>query len=546
MIASSTKVEANSHLSADVIIAGAGAAGIVLAKRLAESGRSVILLEGGGLEADESSQSLYQGVIVGQPTDPTDASRLRFFGGTTNHWGGWCRPLEAHDFQKRADWPESGWPIARADLDPYYKDAAKLCGLGPTSFDDVSFWQRQKSGGDYTEFPFDPDLLKTALFQISQFYNFGQTHKPALAAAPNLKVLLNANALELLPAHASRKDQARKSIGAIRVRRNDKQTFTVSGRAYVVALGGLETARMLLLSDKVHPAGAGNENDLVGRYFMDHPWLTEACYLRFPHRGFSAPLYFGLPYPQKIDGAMVFGAAASAPGLPQREKTGGFRFLFYPSNVSTDGTSSARTLLDDFKHGKWPDHLGQHLGNIFADMDILASATYKSVTGSRQSPFQESGSGAAVGAFVDLTFEQRPNRDSRVMLDRSLDVFGQRRLKLDWRLGETDKRTAMRALDIAAHEFSRAGLGRSRIRIDVANGKPWPPELRGSCHHSGTARMADDPKMGVVNADCRVHSTDNLYIAGSAVFPTQGYVNPTLTIVALACRLADHLTRVLA
>jgi len=174
------------------------------------------------------------------------------------------------------------------------------------------------------------------------------------------------------------------------------------------------------------------------------------------------------------------------------------------------------------------------------------TTAYKTVTGSTKGLFKLDENGPAKGAFIDLAIEQRPNRDSRVMLDKSRDAFGQRRVRLDWRLSDTERHTATRALDIMAHEFGRLGLGRTRIRIDVSGKNPWPKELKGSCHHSGTARMAASPNDGVVDADCRVHSLDNLYVAGSAVFPTQSYMTPTLTIVALAARLADHLGKVLA
>jgi choline dehydrogenase-like flavoprotein len=130
-----------------------------------------------------------------------------------------------------------------------------------------------------------------------------------------------------------------------------------------------------------------------------------------------------------------------------------------------------------------------------------------------------------------------------VLLDTIRDAHGQRRIRLDWRLTDTDRRTATRALDVASAEFGRIGLGRMRIRLDLTNGADWPSEIKGSDHHSGTARMSSSPKKGVVDSDCRVHSTENLYVAGSAVFPTIGYANPTLTIVALALRLADHLER---
>jgi choline dehydrogenase-like flavoprotein len=186
------------------------------------------------------------------------------------------------------------------------------------------------------------------------------------------------------------------------------------------------------------------------------------------------------------------------------------------------------------------------LSNILSDFDVLADNAYKTITGSKNGWLTDQSEGPYKGAWIDINFEQRPNRDSRVLLDTVRDANGQRRVLLDWRLSETDRLTATRALEFVAREFGRIGLGRTRIKLDLENDAAWPTEMQGSDHHMGTLRMAESPAQGVVDANCRVHSTTNLYIAGSAVFPTGGYANPTLTIVALASRLAAHLESVLA
>jgi choline dehydrogenase-like flavoprotein len=537
LIVSAATIETGSRLEADLVVIGGGAAGITIAKRLAGKSSRVVVLESGDDQLDTATQSLYSGAMVGQRTDPLDVSRLRFFGGSTNHWGGWCRPLEPTDFMPRADWPESGWPIQRSDIEPYYKPACELCRLGPIAFDDVGFWRRQPGGMELEPLPLNPAQLQSAIFQISNI-RFGRDHGPSLKSAANVNVILDATVLELLPAARSHTGSARKSVGSVLVKTKDAKTFTVSARSFVVACGGIETARLLLLSDKINPTGTGNENDLVGRYFTDHVWMTTAAYLRFAHDGYAAPLYFR---ETNVSGARIFAALTGTPDLLLHEKIGAFRFVLVPSRLSTAGLDSAREVVAQLRHGAIPDHLAEHLGNMMSDIDVIADSAYKTLTGSRQGWISDNENTPYKGAFVDLNFEQRPNRDSRVMLDTATDANGQRRIRMDWRLTDTDRRTATRALDIAAHEFGRLGLGRTRIRLEVANGQAWPGEMRGSDHHSGTARMSETAKTGVVDSDCRVHSTENLYIAGSAVFPTIGYANPTLTITALAMRLADHL-----
>lgn len=531
------------ELEADIVIVGAGAAGITIARHFAGRSKSVILLESGGFEYNDDVQSLYQGTRSGIVVDPPlEASRLRYFGGTTNHWTGWCRPLEAADFEKRADWPESGWPITRADLDPYYSKAVTICGLRQAVFDDFAFWQRQKGGNKIALLPFDPALLRSAIFQVSPPVRFGEKYGPELKAARNVRVLINSTVLELTAAPGHHADQVRKRISGVRVRHLNGATAIVSGRAVIVATGGIESARLLLLSNKVHPAGAGNEHDLVGRYFMDHVWLNANCYVHFTHPGLELPVYFDQ---LKLADARLFAAVAPSRKLLEREKIGAFRLWLNPTSSSSEGIDAAHDFSDSLVHGRLPQNFLSDLGNMLADIDVLADAAYKTIFHTNKGWISSTRNAPNTGAWVDLNFEQRPNRESRVMLADDRDKFGQRRVHLDWRLSETDRMTAMRALEIAAQEFGRMGLGRARINIDLRHDASWPANMISSCHHSGTARMSNDPHTGVVDADCRVHSTDNLYVAGSAVFPTAGYANPTLTIVALAQRLAEHLERTL-
>jgi choline dehydrogenase-like flavoprotein len=145
-----------------------------------------------------------------------------------------------------------------------------------------------------------------------------------------------------------------------------------------------------------------------------------------------------------------------------------------------------------------------------------------------------------VSVVVDL--EQQPNFHSRVCLSDQIDSLGMKRAKLDWRISEIERTTARHLNNLIAEELKKLGFG----QIDAAG---WltsttpvrDGELYGTYHHIGTTRMSKDPRDGVVNEDCRAHGVDNLYLAGCSVFPTGGHANPTLTIVALAIRVADHL-----
>jgi len=311
-----------------------------------------------------------------------------------------------------------------------------------------------------------------------------------------------------------------------------------------MAVGGVETSRLLLLSSNVHPDGAGNENGLVGRYFMDHPWLRSISYLRFQKPGTNWPLYFDKT---KVANTRIFGTLTPSPTLKQAKHIGGFRLWLQPSTISTAGVDSAHTIINNLKQGDIPDNLANHITNIYDDAGSLADVAYKSIFKTRKSPFEQlpKANTPYLGAFIDLNIEQRPNPDSRLLLDTSVDALGQRSIKLDWQLTETDWNTATTALNTAAQEFGRINAGRVHISLE-GNTQNWPPLITSSNHHMGGARMASDPKKGVVDKNCRVHSIENLYVAGSAVFPTSGFANPTLTIVALSLKLADHIQKVLS
>lgn len=524
--------------AADLVIVGAGAAGITLARQFANTRTSVLLLESGGLAREDAQQDLYKGSLTGLQTLPLHVSRLRYFGGSTNHWAGWSRPLEPEDFASRKDWPESGWPISRSTLDAYYPAAAKFIELGPTAFDDLGYWQQQKGGAPLKALPLQTDRLRTALFQVSPPTRFGERYRQELAAAANVQVLLGANVLELLP--DKRATASAKRIGGLLATTPGGRQIRISGQQFVLAVGGIETPRILLSSTQMHPRGAGNEHDLVGRYFQDHPWLTGSAVVRYGSASTwpaNWPLYFDTT---ELAGAKVFGALTPNPKRAVEAGIGGFRLWLKPMQASTQGLDALRQTAADLRSGKLPDRLAEQVGSVLADWDVIANAAYKTAF-KTQKDLLDVGTGKVQGASIDLNFEQRPQFDSRVTLANASDRYGVRRVAVDWRLGDTDRRTATTALQWAAEAFGQIGLGRTRITLDLAAGKPWPEDLIGSSHHMGTARMAAAPEKGVVNADCRVHAIDNLYVAGSAVFPTSGYTNPTLTIVALALRLSDHL-----
>ena len=254
-------VPADTVIETDLCIVGAGAAGITMALEFAASGTRVALVEGGGMTLSEPSQELYAGTDVGRPYLDLMTCRLRFFGGTTNHWAGWCLPLDPIDFERREGLPYRGWPITRADLDPWYRRAQPVVQLGPFDYAPAAWGVAPAS----IPAPFDRPRFVTRILQTSPPTRFGTTYRARLRVAPRLAVYLHANALGFATDPTGRRVHSL-PVGTL----PDGKRFSIRARAFVAAVGGVENARLLLLSGPPGGNGVGNDHDLLGRFFMTH------------------------------------------------------------------------------------------------------------------------------------------------------------------------------------------------------------------------------------------------------------------------------------
>lgn len=507
-------------IEGDLCIVGAGAAGISIALEWIGSSRTVLLLEGGGFAFEQKMQDLYRGTNAGLPYYPLDAARLHYFGGTTGHWAGFCSTLDPLDFEERPWVPDSGWPIARAELDPFYARAHRVLELGPYEYD-AAQWRRRDPA--MVPLPLDAGVAWTKIWQFSPPTRFGAKYRDAIVSAPNVRLYTHANVCEL------RANESVTAVDDLRARTLEGKEHRVRARHYVIACGTIQNARLLLASNARAAAGLGNAHDLVGRYFMEHLEMPSGQMLLTARRPPSMSMYSFEFGKTKARGELALSAASQRAGA------------LLNATVSLTPAPLEAPPMSTFEQFP-PDSMPSFRGVARADSAMAVAAPNE-----RPSPAASAPQPPRLFALLTRQ-EQAPNRDSRVTLAAERDAMGMPRVRLDWRLTALDRRSFRGFYEILGRELGRRGIGRVRMHDWVLHSESpsWPKSLGGGWHHMGTTRMHSDPRRGVVDASCRVHGLANLYVAGAAVYPTAGCANPTLTLVALSLRLSDHLKRALS
>ncbi|MCO6449735.1 MAG: GMC family oxidoreductase [Caldilineales bacterium] len=507
-------IPAGSEHETDICIIGAGAAGITLALELRDAPFRICLLESGGLGDELGARRLNQADSIGLPYYPLDENRWRGLGGTTARWAGWCRSLDEIDFEYR-DWtPESGWPISRSNLLPHYRRAHDYCQLLPFDYETNAWADRLRA----KLFDLSDDGIKTRVYHMAPPTRFGPTYRERLATQDNLQVWLHATAMEL-KASAGGDSIERLEIGCLGGNR-----FSVKARVFILASGAIEAARLLLLSRDRWAEGIGNHADQVGRYFMEHLHFDAGRITLASLWRPSANFYTATARP-------IVGRLFPSDGM-QKD------LQILNCNI---GLSQATTERLPYSVRAERRIRAKEMTNRWAKRWITEAGAMVANLGSRV----ETSAGLSVWpAAYDLhyTLEQAPNPHSRVTLSDHCDELGMPRTQLNWQLSDLEQRSFERLQTLFASALTARGIGEWHPDPQP---QTWPPPplqgLRG--HHMGTTRMHPNPRLGVVDADCRVHGVNNLYVASSSVFPTSGSGTPTLTIVALSIRLADHLKR---
>ncbi|MEQ8717548.1 MAG: GMC family oxidoreductase [Acidimicrobiales bacterium] len=541
MIIDAASLAGSNSLETDVCIVGCGPAGGTVALELADRGLEVVALEAGpdGMPPMPSDGETAE--VTGVPY-PVEASRLEHLGGSAPMWHVWnpgdggplvrLGPLRAEHFEERPWLPNTGWPFGRDHLEGWFARTADVLGIAepdfgvPAALDAVA---RDLVDG------FVPGTLRfgprSAIVEVQ---------RRRLEACP-ARVVVNAPLIRLCPGPGEA------SIATAVVRTPAGEEVHVAARAFVLAAGGIDNARALLLLAGPDDRGPGNRHGLVGRFFTEHPHRRTAVI-----RTRSSLLD---PVEQTrhatTDGELWF---FTDPDEARRRGTGSLGI----------GVNAAGPLI--FARGRWLDRPAEGDG-AFGELwrhslrhDRSPSPADLVRAGVRDPvPAASHLARRAVAAVDACRLAKRRRSEERFY---SLHVMAEHRSLPDNRV-TLSPRKASDGLPLARLHFTlddgtladiranhEAFVDSLRRRLDgelVSRSADYrsPAGFSWGYHHMGTTRMHPDPARGVVDADCRVHDLDNLYVAGSSVFPTSGVTNPTFTLVALALRLADHLAGLL-
>lgn len=520
------------ELTADLGIIGGGAAAIAMAIRLSGARLKVAIFESGGLAPEAETTDLSAGETSGSPYFSLHETRIRMLGGSTYRWGARSAPMKKIDFERR-DWvPMSGWPIGADDLAPYEIAVHDIIGLHrPFSYDGdaLSMFKAKAPEIDRSAFDF-------VAFQFGKNLMFGEAYKSLLASAPNIDVYLHANVTGISL------DPDGRRIESATIKTLNGKRFAVKARAFVLVCGGIENAKLLLNWNERFAGGLCNDSGLVGRNFMEHPTFAAGT-VHAEHWQSLCDVFS----PGLIGGRFVETGLAPSPAFQRDNRILNAVARIRPV-VSADATQALREIIWNARHRKIPLNLGwyrnewlkERLRTIAKDPLAIPLNVVRHLLGKPKRYKADS-------VNLELRTEQAPNPESRVTLTGDADRLGLRRAHVHWAMTPIDKRTMRVMAKAVDDELRRLGLGRVELRdwLDTDD-VVWGPDMVGGHHHMGTTRMSENAADGVVDRNSKAHSLENLYIAGSSVFPTAGFVNPTYTILCLALRLADHLKARLA
>jgi len=495
----------------DVVVIGAGAAGILLAVSMTAKGQKVLLVESGHFEEDQDRQSLNTVRQTGKQMGTAVWGRKRAIGGTTIAWGGQSLPFSPLDLSERPWVANSGWPIPYEDIERYYLpanrfmnidgldyegDVLKLLGMSRPEFDAKKVWYH------FSKWAPEPNFRKLYTRQLSE----------------GVTVLYNA-VLSRIDC-----DGSTGRVRRVQLRNFEGAAVDLGVKTLILATGGIETNRILLSNNHQYPKGLGGGSDWLGKCFMEHPCLDIGKVVS--DRQYRLQSFFNTHIAKRRKYSIRLSLAEQY----QRSHgllNGSASIMFaYPDEESDPYLRMQRALRRKSLTG-----LAGLIGHartyaLGAGALLRDKLVYKHGAESR----------------VVMMLEQEPLRESSISLSDELDRFGTPLAKINWVISEKTWNTVLRFTDLLVAEFGRLGIGRLAVSEAISAGNlNWQSCFSDVNHHMGGTRLSASPANGVVNPSLQVWGHDNLFVCSSSVYPTGSHSNPTLTLLALSLRLVDFL-----
>lgn len=514
---------AGQEFQSDLLIVGAGIAGLVLADAMRGSGRQVDVLEAGGESLEPESQALYAAEMAATPHLGTTEGRFRVYGGSSTRWGGQLLPLAAHDFAQRPHVPHSGWSLDPSQLSPYLSQCEQLLGVNHAPYDRALLKHLPQPGPQLTEADLQPRFSKWAPFHCR---NVARSLGQRCQQDPATRIFLHASVVSI-DLHGD----GRHALG-VQLRTLQCAAFRFRARQVVIAAGTIETSRLLLASRSVHSHGIGNHSDQLGRWFHDH--LSVKAAVLQPRRRREllqrlAPWYLGATrHTVKLESTAAWQAHQGCLNVMghlvfEAQDTSGFAWLRQQLQARQSGITDGQAVP------------APSLEQLPAEsLDVAYLAWKRLVRKRRWCP-----AGAAITLYIDT--EQQPNPESRIRLSEARDALGMPKAMVQWQWGEPERQAFAAYRKLFEGQWQAWNFGPIRWLESFDPGSDWQMNVRDTYHLMGGTRMTAEPTQGVVDTQLRVHGVDNLFLASCSVFPTGGSSNPTLTLMQLTLRLAELL-----
>jgi hypothetical protein len=534
----------------DLCLVGSGPVGMAIALECDRLGMEVLILEAGENGVNPALAEATKAEIVNPDRHAVmEIAAVRALGGTSWTWGGRCVPYDDIDFAPRPFVADAQWPMSHDEIRPWYKPAAEylLCGS-----DEVVYPYKRKLAGGITIDPVERWARESRVIL---------EHREKLLASKHIHICLNSTVTGMtMVADGQTRDT--QIVENLLVQTPSGATI-VQARQFILAMGGVETTRLLLNVQQTYPKAFGGVDGPLGRYYMGHisgkiasivfdnPREIEDLDFRLdPHLTGTAAFIrrrFMLTTEAQLEHQVL--NTAFWPDNPAfydpTHKSGVLSSVFLALVFPPSGRKLLSEAIRLAHIGPKPYPIAAHLRNAILGaprgaMDIYRILRDRFLRKPKKPGFLVSNRGGKYALHYHA--EQVPSAESRIQLSNECDQFGMVRARIDLRFTEQDVQSVLDSHDVLDKGLRASGMGRLDYLYagETLHEKVWAQAADGF-HQVGTTRMGTDPATSVVDPELRVHGVANLYVASSSVFPTSGQANSTLLAVAFGIRLVHSI-----